>query len=154
MAISIDQYPRSITPVGQQLMVVCSSDNVTETGFRYRFVLDGVNSVYVAPSPDNGLGFLDVRQFYQLANMAFVDVAPSPPFSIHALTVEEAESDGVSGVVVEIYEAWEVAGILTDDPDSLGPVSTTTTLWNASFQAEDGYRPDLDRFEVGGDTGR
>jgi len=150
MAISIDQYPRSITPVGQQLMVTCSSTNVTEDGFRYKFVLDGVTSIYVVPSPDNGLGFLDLRQFYQLTNIESVDGVTA----IHALTVEEPESTGELGVVVEIYEAWEVAGVLTDDPDSLGPESTTLSVWNASFQAEDGYRPDLDRFELDGETKR
>jgi len=149
MAITIDQYPRSITPVGQQLMVTCSSTNVTEDGFRYKFVLDTGEFVYVAPAPINGVGFLDLRQFYQLTNVEILEAV-----SIHALTIEEPEQTGESGVILEIYEAWEVAGILTDDPDSLGPVSTTLSIWNASFQAEDGYRPDLDRFELDGETKR
>jgi hypothetical protein len=53
-----------------------------------------------------------------------------------------------------ITEAWIVAGVLTDDPDTLGPTNVNVDcVWPASYQYEDGYRPNpATRFAIDANT--
>ena len=152
MALTIIDEPFAFSPIGQQLMFVVSSDNVAETGFRYkvsRTVGGDIIFFYTPPNPD-GILIVDCSNVLSVQNMnTLVDGS-----SVHSAIVSEAEATGVQSSSWSILEAWEVAGILTDDPDSVGAAEVDIDVWDGTFQASDGYKPSLDRFTLDGQTKR
>ena len=63
MAITIDDQPYQYTPIGQRLMIVCSSTNVANTGFRFVFDF-GSFQVNVQPNASNK-GILDLAPIFR-----------------------------------------------------------------------------------------
>lgn len=155
MAITVTDSPNSPAPVGQKLIVMASSTNVAQSGFKFKVTVnDGVNTctMYVSPNPANRL-IVDVKRFFKLANKTLIGSA-----IVHAMTDQDGEPLTESGIVfatITITEAWLVAGVLTDDPGSAGVTSLTRYFWNATYQASDGYKPNpADRYALNGNTDR
>ena len=63
MAITIDDQPYEYTPIGQRLMIVATSDNVSNAGFRYVFDF-GSFQVNVQPNASNK-GILDLAPIFR-----------------------------------------------------------------------------------------
>ena len=149
MAITIVQSPYTFTPLRQRLIVLATSDNIANAGFQYKVEVE-VDAVkiyegYHPPNPANALVF-DVRPIIE----EYVRLTSAPLLNqgttIHSMSdtsaVYAAETTGNREVEVIITEAWLVNGALTDDPDTDGSEDATMVcVWPASYQYEDGYRP-------------
>ena len=152
MAITIIDEPLARTPVGQRLMIVASSTNVTEPGFRYKvsvILASGTSNFYIPPNPNDVLIF-DCASLLSVQNMT----KNGSGLSVHALISGAGETSGIQNVNYELREAWEVGGVLTDDPDTLGPLTSLFRAWAGTFQASDGYKPNVSRFTLDGQTKR
>lgn len=148
MAITISQEPYPVTPVGQKLIVVATSDNISEPGFKYRVEVTvglptfNFSPLYLSPNPEGAL-VIDANPLTNMSNAVSIDSVP-----VHAILdigQEPFSSTGNGGhqsFVFALLEAWIVDGVLTDDPDENGPIESELILWNATYQASDGYRPD------------
>ena len=150
MAITIVDEPLAITPVGQRLMIVATSDNVAEPGFRYKVSqIIGAATIdfYIPPNPSDALIF-DVAPLLTTSNMEVLLTGDS----VHETVTAEQETTGYVRVDMSLEEAWEVSGVLTDDPDALGPTLLGYDVWNGTFQASDGYKPSVSRFTLDGPT--
>jgi len=153
MAITVDDEPSILCPVGQQLMAVASSTNVAEDGFKYKVtfqnIISGAENVLYVPPNIEAACIVDASKFLSLSNDEY------PNGSVHSLVEGIQETNGVSLWRFVFLEAWLVAGVLTDDPDAEGAVATTNIfVWNGVFQASDGYKPSVDRFTLDGETKR
>ena len=139
MAITITDQPYALTPRGQKLMVIASSDNVANDGFKYVVnVTDSATSkVYtflLAPYNDD-LCYYDMQSVVNLANEeTSID---------HTAFSQQNEplGKGINEYVVDISEGWIVAGVFTNQG---GNASTTIKCINAYYQATNGYKPNVD----------
>jgi hypothetical protein len=150
MALSFDQRPLSPTVKGQALVYECSSSNVAQTGFRFKYTVTyawqletAVQSYYVQPDP-LGAGMLNIRSTADQYSQ--VDVTSNGvTTSIHLTSLSvwfAANYNNYIAVTVAVQDAWEVAGVLTDSPaGSNTPISSTINIWAGSFQAKDGAYP-------------
>lgn len=161
--ITIEQQPYDFTPLRQRLIVNATSDNTGNSGFQYKVEVE-VNSVnvytgYHPPNPVNALIF-DIRPVIE--EFIYLTSAPTlaDGLSTHSIygstNIFGVETTGSQPVKVTITEAWTVAGVLTDDPDLDGPEDfTLPCVWPASYQYEDGYRPNPSvRFAIDSTTSR
>jgi len=161
MAITITDQPLPETLAGQRLMVVATSTNVAEPGFRYKAsVYQGSPPVtqlgvfYIAPNSDAVL-IIDMSQFLNMQSTEIFSGDAVHEFHTAEFLEElQALMAGCISVAVDIEEAWEVLGVLTDDPDAEGTVTAAAIVWNGTFQASDGYKPSIDRFVLDGQTKR
>ena len=151
MALTRLQLPREITAVNQKLIYTYSSTNVGEPGFRYKFNIEVFNglvsvaefNIYVQPNPSNR-GILDISPI--INKIPFVDILNESQTGILHTSISsssgyERNIYNMVRVFVRVSEAWEVGGVLTDDPDELGSDDTDFDCFDASFQSRFGYRP-------------
>jgi len=139
MAITITDQPYALTPRGQKLMIIASSDNVANDGFKYVVnVTDSATSkVYtflLAPYNDD-LCYYDMQSVVNLANEeTSID---------HTAFTQQNEplGKGINEYIVDISEGWIVAGVFTNQG---GNASTTIKCINAYYQATNGYKPNVD----------
>lgn len=143
MAITITDQPFSPTVRGQDLMIVASSTNVAQSGFQFKVVVsDGTNtfSFYKPPNPANRL-MANLRGYPQLRNADAIGGTV-----VHFLEDQTAEpqNEGWVDYSVNLYEAWIVGNVLTDDPDTLGAVTISSIkVWNGTVQPSEGYKPSM-----------
>lgn len=132
--ITIIDQPYRYTPVHQKLMVVCSSTNVANSGFRYVYDF-GTFTVNVQPNA-NGIGMLDLCPLFE-EETSLVSVN-----SINGL-------DYANLVVVNctIREGWLVGGVFTISGSDSAEMDSVT-LFDGEFQLSDGYKPNP-RFSYG-----
>lgn len=163
MAITIQQQPYAFTPLKQVLNVIATSTNFAESGFRYKVIVSvagtAVGTFYQAPNLVNALVF-NLRSIIEPFIYNAQGTLLAAGSTIHSMSGNNTgianETTGNAIVTAQLYEAWLVGGILTDDPDTLGVVTATINcIWTAGYEVEAGYRPDpATRFAMTGDTKR
>ena len=129
MAITIDDQPYEYTPIGQRLMLVASSDNVANAGFRFVFDF-GAFQVNVQPNAASK-GILDLAPIFreQLQHDASL------------LSVEtDKESTSVAFISCTIKEGWLVDGVFTVSGSGMADIDDVYAFL-AEYQIADGYKP-------------
>lgn len=128
MALTLAQAPAIPSPVNMKLVFTATSTNVANTGFRFKYTvtIDGTaHVVYVPPNPLNS-GMLDIRPIIQKYVYQDVLIGSGSIFNFGTGLAYSVNEHNFKQVTVTILEAWEVAGVLTDDPDAEGSVGGNT----------------------------
>ena len=131
MAITIDDQPFEYTPIGQRLMIVASSTNVANTGFRFVFDF-GSFQVNVQPNASNK-GILDLAPIFreQLQHKA----------NAHLIAENDVEYSSVANISCTIKEGWLVDGVFTVSGSGMADINDVFAFL-AEYQVSDGYRPE------------
>ena len=129
MAITINEQPYQYTPIGQRLMIVCSSTNVANTGFRFVFDF-GSFQVNVQPNASNK-GILDLAPIFreQLQHEA----------AQHFQTTD-TENTSVAFISCTIKEGWLIDGVFTVSGSGMADIDDVYAFL-AEYQVSDGYKP-------------
>jgi hypothetical protein len=129
MAITIDDQPYQYTPIGQRLILVASSDNVSNAGFRFVFDF-GSFQVNVQPNAANK-GILDLAPIFreQLQHDALL-----------LTTSADTESTSVAFISCTIKEGWLVDGVFTVSGSGMTDIDDVYAFL-AEYQVSDGYKP-------------
>jgi hypothetical protein len=145
MAITIHQQPYQYTALKQKLMVVATSTNIGQPGFRYVIEVSvnggAVNTFYVQPNLSGALVFDLYPVVYSKMDLGVntSDVAYS---LFGSYTVQDDDNArNIMSVATNIYEGYEVLGIFEKQATAY-PLSGAASLINASFQISDGFNPD------------
>jgi len=141
MAITIDDQPYEYTPIGQRLMLVASSDNVANAGFRFVFDF-GSFQVNVQPNAANK-GVLDLAPIFreQLQHNASL-----------LTTSADTENSSVAFISCTIKEGWLVDGVFTVSGLGMADIDDVYAFL-AEYQVADGYKPDPNtRYALDGTT--
>ena len=128
MAITIDEQPYQYTPIGQRLMIVCSSTNVANTGFRYVFDF-GSFQVNVQPNAANK-GILDLAPIFR----------EQLQHGIYTQTSVDSETTSVAFISCTIKEGWLIDGVFTVSGSGMADIDDVYAFL-AEYQVSDGYRP-------------
>ena len=141
MAITIIDQPYAWTPRGQKLMFVASSDNIGNTGFKYRervvkYSTGDEYTFYIPPHPADDNLYYDVSSIIKLRS----DETSADVHS-HSDTVNESAGKAYDVYDVFIGEAWIVSGALTYNAGS--EQQTTGVFMNGVYQVTDGYKPNV-----------
>ena len=130
MAITINDQPYEYTPIGQRLIIVCSSTNVANTGFRFVFDF-GSFQVNVQPNASNK-GMLDLAPIFreQLQHDAGAANEGINP-----------EYNSVANISCTIKEGWLVDGVFTVSGSGMADIDDVFAFL-AEYQVSDGYKPD------------
>jgi hypothetical protein len=131
MAITINDQPYEYTPIGQRLMIVASSTNVANAGFRFVFDF-GSFQVNVQPNASNK-GILDLAPIFRES------------LTHEAGTAAEVDSakeyTSVAIISCTIKEGWLVDGVFTVSGSGMADIDDVYAFL-AEYQVSDGYRPD------------
>jgi hypothetical protein len=130
MAITIEQQPYEYTPIGQRLMIVCRSTNVTNAGFRFVFDF-GSFQVNVQPNAANK-GVLDLAPIFR------EQLQHNPLF---LTTSADTENTSVAFISCTIKEGWLVDGVFTVSGSGMADIDDVYAFL-AEYQVADGYKPD------------
>jgi len=130
MAITINDQPSQYTPIGQRLMIVCSSTNLGNTGFRYVFDF-GSFQVNVQPNA-SGKGMLDLAPIFR-------ESLTHDPL---LLTTNTTETSSVANISCTIKEGWLVDGVFTISGSGMADIDNVFAFL-AEYQVSDGYKPDV-----------
>jgi len=131
MAITIEQQPYEYTPIGQRLMIVCRSTNVTNAGFRFVFDF-GSFQVNVQPNASNK-GILDLAPIFR--ESLTHEAGTANDISINK------EDTSVAFISCTIKEGWLVDGVFTVSGSGMADIDDVYSFL-AEYQVADGYRPD------------
>lgn len=144
MAITIHQQPYQYTALKQKLMVVATSTNIGQPGFRYviEVSVNGgtINTFYVQPNISGALVFDLYPVVYSKMDLGVntSDVASS---LFGSYTVQDdATARNIMSVATNIYEGYEVLGVFTKQATAY-PLDGSSLI-NAAFQISDGFNPD------------
>jgi len=130
MAITIDDQPYQYTPIGQRLIIVASSDNVGNTGFRFVFDFGGFQ-VNVQPNA-NIKGMLDLAPIFRESLQHDAGAANEGINS---------EYTSVANISCTIREGWLVDGVFTISASGTATIDQVYPFL-AEYQVSDGYKPD------------
>ena len=140
MAITINQQPYEYTPIGQRLMIVATSDNVSNAGFRYVFDF-GSFQVNVQPNASNK-GILDLAPIFR----------EQLQHGVYTTTTNDTENSSVAFISCTIKEGWLVDGVFTVSGSGMADIDDVYAFL-AEYQVADGYRPDPNvRYGMDGTT--
>jgi len=129
MAITIDDQPYEYTPVGQRLMLVASSDNVAEPGFRFVFDF-GSYTVNVQPNASSK-GMLDLAPIFRESLFHEASLIT---------TAFDVDQKSVAAITCTIREGWLIDGVFT--PTNTGSATIDEVYpFLAEYQVSDGYKP-------------
>lgn len=129
MAITIDDQPYQYTPIGQRLMLVASSNNVSNAGFRFVFDF-GSFQVNVQPNAANK-GVLDLAPIFREQ----LQHDPSNHFATNT-----SENSSVALISCTIKEGWLVDGVFTVSGSGMADIEDVYAFL-AEYQVSDGYKP-------------
>jgi hypothetical protein len=129
MAITIDDQPYQYTPIGQRLMLVASSTNVANAGFRFVFDF-GSFQVNVQPNASS-VGILDLAPIFRES------LFHEPSLITTSL---DAEDKSVAFISCTIKEGWLVDGVFTVSGSGMADIQDLSAFL-AEYQVSDGYRP-------------
>jgi hypothetical protein len=129
MAITINDQPYEYTPIGQRLMIVASSTNVANAGFRFVFDF-GSFQVNVQPNAANK-GVLDLAPIFR----------ESLQHDASLLTTSaDTENSSVAFISCTIKEGWLVDGVFTVSGLGMADIDDVYAFL-AEYQVADGYKP-------------
>ena len=129
MAITIDEQPYQYTPIGQRLMIVASSDNFANVGFRYVFDF-GSFQVNVQPNA-SGKGILDLAPIYREKIKHNIAISTE---------IQNVENSSVAFISCTIKEGWLIDGIFTISGSGMADIDDVYAFL-AEYQVSDGYKP-------------
>jgi hypothetical protein len=129
MAITINNQPYQYTPIGQRLMLVASSTNVANVGFRFVFDF-GAFQVNVQPNAASK-GVLDLAPIFR--EKLFHDTNL-------LTTTNDIETKSVAFISCTIKEGWLVDGVFTVSGSGMADIDDVFAFL-AEYQVSDGYRP-------------
>ena len=125
--ITITDQPYCYTPIGQKLMVVCTSTNHANSGFRYVYDF-GDFTVNVQPN-GSGVGMLDLAPLFREKVKLTLD---------HYLTNSGTQS--IIGTSCTIKEGWLVDGLFTITDVGAAGIDNVV-FFPAEYEISDGYKP-------------
>ena len=138
MAITLIDQPRSWSPRGQKLMLIASSTNTGNLGFRYGLTVNNLATgetftFYISPSVDDNMYF-DVQPLLKMQN--------KESEYVHALTMDASLDDdkAFNQISFSIAEYWLVLGVLTLNEGS-SVSGDDFGVVNGYYQVVDGYKP-------------
>lgn len=141
MAITIDDQPYEYTPIGQRLMIVASSDNIANAGFRYVFDF-GAAQVNVQPNAQ-GKGILDLAPIFRES------------LQHDAGAINEGinvEYNSVVQISCTIKEGWIIDGVFIVSDTGMADIDDVYAFL-AEYQVSDGYKPNPNtRYALSGTT--
>ena len=145
MAITIHQQPYQYTALKQKLMVVATSTNIGQPGFRYvvEVSVNGgtINTFYVQPNLSGALVFDLYPVVYSKMDLG-VNSSDAVPSLFASTTVQDDDTArNIMSVATNIYEGYEVLGVFTKQATAY-PLTGAASLINAAFQISDGFNPD------------
>jgi hypothetical protein len=129
MAITIEQQPYEYTPIGQRLMIVCRSTNVTNTGFRFVFDF-GSFQVNVQPNASDR-GILDLAPIFREKLEHNIAISTE---------IQNTENTSVAFISCTIKEGWLIDGIFIVSDTGMADIDDVYAFL-AEYQVSDGYRP-------------
>jgi hypothetical protein len=129
MAITINDQPYQYTPVGQRLMLVASSTNVANAGFRFVFDF-GSFTVNVQPNA-SAKGMLDLAPIFRES------LQHDAGASNEGINVEY---NSVVQISCTIKEGWLIDGIFTVSGSGMADIDDVYAFL-AEYQVADGYKP-------------
>jgi hypothetical protein len=142
MAITIHQQPYVFTALKQKLIVVATSSNIGQPGFRYVITVSNgttSNVFYVQPNINGALVF-DLNPVVSQAMDLGVDSTDAVPSLFASTTVQDAAtSRNVLGISTIIQEGYEVLGLF--EVQATEYTLDGSALINAAFQISDGFNP-------------
>jgi len=130
MAITIDDQPYEYTPVGQRLMLVASSTNVANVGFRFVFDF-GSFTVNVQPNASNK-GMLDLAPIFREALQHDAGGVPNEGIN--------PEDTSVANISCVVREGWLVDGVFEISNTGEAAINDVYAFL-AEYQVADGYKP-------------
>lgn len=144
MAITIHQQPYQYTALKQKLIVVATSSNIGQPGFRYVVEVSvnggAINTFYVQPNISGALVFDLYPVVYAKMDLG-VNSTDAVPSLFASTTVQDDDTArNIMSVVTNIYEGYEVLGVFTKQATAY-PLTGAATLINAAFQISDGFNP-------------
>jgi hypothetical protein len=143
MAITIHQQPYEFTALKQKLIVVATSSNIGQPGFRYVVnVSNGTttNTFYVQPNINGALVF-DLNPVVSSAMDLGVNTSDAMPSLFASITVQDdGSARNILGISTTIQEGYEVLGVFEVQATSY-PLDGSALI-NAAFQISDGFNPD------------
>ena len=142
MAITIHQQPYVFTALKQKLIVVATSSNIGQPGFRYVITVSNgttTNTFYVQPNINGALVF-DLYPVVSQAMDLGVKSTDSVPSLFASTTVQDADtSRNILGISTIIQEGYEVLGLFEVQATEY-PLDGSALI-NAAFQISDGFNP-------------
>ena len=130
MAITIHDQPYQYTPIGQRLIIVASSTNVANAGFRYVFDF-GSFQVNVQPNASDR-GILDLAPIFR-ENLQHDAGAFNDGINL--------EYTSVSFISCTIKEGWIIDGVFIVSDTGMADIDDVFAFL-AEYQVSDGYKPD------------
>lgn len=142
MAITIHQQPYEFTALKQKLIVVATSSNIGQPGFRYVInVSNGTttNTFYVQPNINGALVF-DLNPVVAQAMDLGVNTTDAMPSLFASITVQDdGSARNILGISTTIQEGYEVLGVFEVQATTY-PLDGSALI-NAAFQISDGFNP-------------
>ena len=142
MAITIHQQPYEFTALKQKLIVVATSSNIGQPGFRYVInVSNGTttNTFYVQPNINGALVF-DLNPVVSSAMDLGVNTSDAMPSLFASITVQDdGSARNILGISTTIQEGYEVLGVFEVQATTY-PLDGSALI-NAAFQISDGFNP-------------
>jgi hypothetical protein len=138
MAITIEDQPYDWAVRGQKLMIIASSTETAQVGFRYgiEVVIDAKTyNFYVPAAPDDRLYF-DLNPLVdEMRNVLTTDA--------HYVTDDTVDDLSKLNLSFTLTEWWLVAGVLTLNEGS-EESGTSKIVINGYYQVIDGYKPNVE----------
>jgi hypothetical protein len=138
MAITIEDQPYTWALRGQKLMIVATSDQIGQVGFKYgvEVYVQGVPyNFYLTPAPDGRLYFDMQPLFDTMRNYE--------PQNFHLATNDTQQDDSALTYDFLLTEWWIVDGVFTENEGSRVD-GVDGIVVNGYFQVIDGYKPEVE----------
>lgn len=144
MALQFIEYPFECNRVGQRLIYIAESDQLSQAGFRYCFEVElyggvGAGKYYFVQPNFNGAGVFDASPV--LFELLYPTKDSSVHYSSNGFSVDETLNQKVS---VRCYEGYLVGGVFTIVDDSV--TGWKGCIYRGAFQHKDGYKPNPDTY--------
>lgn len=143
MAITIHQQPYKYTALKQKLIVVATSSNIGQPGFRY-VVEVSVNggtatTFYVQPNINGALVFDLNPVVKDLMDLGVNTTDGSRSLFASTTVQDDSTARNIMYVATNIYEGYEVLGVF--EVQATAYPLDGSSLINAAFQIADGFNP-------------
>ena len=138
MAITINDQPYPWAVRGQKLMIIATSTETAQTGFRYgvEVVIDSKTyNFYIPAAPDDKL-------YFDL-NPLLDDMRNYEPLNFHFSTDDTVDDLSKKVITFTLSEWWIVGGVLTEAEGSEVAGNEMLAI-NGYFQVIDGYKPNVE----------
>jgi hypothetical protein len=143
MAITIQQKPYSYTALKQKLIVVATSSNIGQPGFRYVLEVSvnggAVNTFYVQPNLNGALVFDLYPVVYSKMDLGINSSDAAASLFATSVVQDDATARNIMTVETNIYEGYQVLGVFEKQATAY-PINELSLI-NAAFQISDGYNP-------------